>query len=103
MMQSAEKVSVTMTPEMIEVIRASVASGEYASTSEAMRDAVRVWQRAREEHSQRLAAIKARVQRSVNDDRPGSSADKVRERLAALHEETAAAGGAPGALRRFVS
>lgn len=87
-MQSAEKVSITMTPEMMQVIRASVASGEYASTSEAMRDAVRIWQREREEHSERLEAIKARVQRSVNDARPGLSASKVQDRLAALHEET---------------
>jgi len=40
-MQNAEKVSIIMTPEMMRVIRASVEAGEYASTSEALRDAVR--------------------------------------------------------------
>ena len=39
-MEAAEKISVTMTPEMLREIRASVAAGEYASTSEALRDAV---------------------------------------------------------------
>jgi antitoxin ParD1/3/4 len=87
-MQSAEKVSITMTPEMMQVIRASVASGEYASTSEAMRDAVRIWQREREEHSERLEAIRARVHRSVDDTRPSLAAGDIEQRLATLHEQT---------------
>ncbi len=33
-----------MTPEMICEIRSSVEAGEYTSTSEVMRDAVRLWQ-----------------------------------------------------------
>jgi antitoxin ParD1/3/4 len=46
-MQNAEKISITMTPDMLRVVRESVEAGEYASTSEALRDAVRVWQRQR--------------------------------------------------------
>ncbi len=87
-MQSAEKISITMTPEMMQIIRDAVASGEYASTSEAMRDAVRIWQRAREEHSERLNAIRARVQRSVDDPRPSLTAAQVYDRLKALHDDT---------------
>lgn len=87
-MQTAEKISITMTPEMMQIIRASVASGEYASTSEALRDAVRIWQREREEHSERLEAIRARVRRSVEDPRPTLAAGDVEQRLAALHEQT---------------
>ena len=41
-MQNAEKISITMTPDMLRAIRESVEAGEYASTSEALRDAVRV-------------------------------------------------------------
>jgi antitoxin ParD1/3/4 len=87
-MQSAEKISITMTPEMMQVIRASVASGEFASTSEALRDAVRIWQRDRQEHSERLAAIRQRVQNSVSDPRPALTAPQVQERLNALHAQT---------------
>ncbi len=83
-MQNAEKISVTITPEMLEVIRASVASGEYASTSEALRDAVRVWHRDRQEHAERMAAIKARIQRSVADPRPDLSGAELDTRLDAL-------------------
>jgi antitoxin ParD1/3/4 len=87
-MQNAEKISITMTPEMMQVIRASVASGEYASTSEAMRDAVRIWQRDRQEHSERLEAIRQRVKASVDDPRPSVGVGEVKKRLQALHAET---------------
>lgn len=87
-MQTAEKISITMTPEMMREVRASVEAGEYASTSEALRDAVRVWQRERAEHTERLASIKARIERSRDDLRPGLSTDQVRERIAALHAGT---------------
>ncbi len=87
-MQSAEKVSITMTPEMMQVIRASVASGEFASTSEAIRDAVRLWQRDRLENSERLEAIRQRVRRSVDDPRPALTTTQVKERLQTLHAET---------------
>lgn len=85
--QNAEKVSVTMTPEMMRVIRASVESGEYASTSEAMRDAVRIWQREREEFRQRFEGIRARVQRSVEDPRALVSRSDLERRLTTLHED----------------
>ena len=87
-MQNAEKVSITMTPEMMRVIRASVESGEYASTSEALRDAVRIWQREREEHAERVDAIRARIHRSVADPRPSIGINESQGRISALHAET---------------
>jgi antitoxin ParD1/3/4 len=77
-MSSAEKVSITLTPDMLRFVRESVASGEYASTSEAMRDALRVWQRQRLEDAERLAAIRARIRRSIDDPRPNLSEAKTR-------------------------
>ncbi len=47
MMQSTEKISISMTSDLLRAIRESVEAGEYASTSEAMCDAVRIWQRQR--------------------------------------------------------
>ncbi len=60
-MQPAEKMSVTMAPDMARDIRASVEAGEYASASEALRDAVRLWQRERQERHERLQAIRAQA------------------------------------------
>lgn len=86
-MASAEKISITMTPEMIRAVRASVEAGEYASTSEALRDAVRVWQRDRDEQAERLELIRARVRRSLDDPRPSLSLEEVRARLGELHAD----------------
>jgi antitoxin ParD1/3/4 len=86
--QAAEKISITMTPEMMLEVRASVAAGEYASTSEALRDAVRVWQRQRAEQAERLASIRMRAARAVDDPRPSLTVQEMKDRLAALHAET---------------
>ena len=40
-METAEKISITLTPEMARSIREDVEKGRYASTSEAIRDALR--------------------------------------------------------------
>lgn len=80
-MQNAEKVSVTMAREQMQAIRESVEAGEFATTSEAMRDAVRVWQRQRIEDAERLEAIRARVRRSIDDPRPSLSADEAEAEL----------------------
>jgi antitoxin ParD1/3/4 len=89
-MQPAEKISITMTPEQLRAVRESVASGEYASTSEVLRDAVRLWQRQREEHAERLNAIRARIRRSLDDPRPDLTGDEVQANLDALFAEAEA-------------
>lgn len=80
-MQSAEKISITVTPEMLRLIRESVDAGEYASTSEVIRDAMRLWQRRREEHAEAIKSIKARIRRSLDDPRPDVSSEEVRARM----------------------
>jgi antitoxin ParD1/3/4 len=92
-METAEKLSITMTPAMLRAVRASVEAGEYASTSEAVRDAIRLWQRDRDEHAERLSAIRERVRHSVEDGRAPLGLEEVRNRLAALHETTVKAHG----------
>jgi antitoxin ParD1/3/4 len=77
LMQAAEKISITLTPDMARLIRESVASGEYASTSEALRDAVRAWHRQRLEDAGRLELIRARIRRSVDDPRPSLTEAEV--------------------------
>lgn len=41
--QKVEKMSVAVTPELAGAVRAAVESGEYASTSEVIREAPRLW------------------------------------------------------------
>ena len=42
-MANVEKVSIALTPEMLAVVREVVESGEYASSSEVVREALRDW------------------------------------------------------------
>lgn len=90
-MQSAEKVSITIPPEMMRTIRDTVEAGEFASTSEAFRDAVRVWQRQRLEDAERLQAIRERVRRSLDDPRPDMTSDAVDAHFKELFATTAKA------------
>ena len=47
-MAKVEKVSVALTTEQVASLNAAVAAGEYATTSEIVREAVRDWQLKRE-------------------------------------------------------
>ena len=94
-MQTAEKISITLPPDMLRLIREAVDGGEYASTSEALRDAVRTWHRQRLEDAERLAALRARAQASLADPAPSLTEDEADARLAALF---AAAGAGDAAL-----
>lgn len=87
-MQPAEKISITMTPDQLRAVRESVEAGEYASSSEVLRDAVRLWQRQRQEDAERLNGIRARIRRSLDDPRPALSIEEVRAHIKALHDET---------------
>ncbi|MER8631209.1 type II toxin-antitoxin system ParD family antitoxin [Mesorhizobium opportunistum] len=80
-MESAEKLSVTVTPAMARMIREKVEDGSFGSASEVIRAALRAFQREEEEHAERLASIRARVKASIEDTRPNLSAEEVRERL----------------------
>jgi antitoxin ParD1/3/4 len=42
-MATIERISIALTPEMAAQVRAAVESGEYASNSEVIRDALRDW------------------------------------------------------------
>jgi antitoxin ParD1/3/4 len=47
-MASVEKVSVALTNEQVSALKAAVETGEYATTSEIVREALRDWQLKRE-------------------------------------------------------
>jgi antitoxin ParD1/3/4 len=53
-MSKVEKLSVALTREQADMVREAVQSGEYASTSEVIREALRGWSQSRDE---RLAAL----------------------------------------------
>ena len=46
-----------------------------------MREAFRTWQRQQDEHEERLASLRARIDRSMNDPKPSVPAEEVFDRL----------------------
>jgi antitoxin ParD1/3/4 len=83
----AEKLSITLPADMVSLIKERVRSGAYASTSEVLRAAMRTWIREEEEHEERMKAIRARVQASIDDPRPSLSIDEVRAHLEAFYAD----------------
>jgi antitoxin ParD1/3/4 len=92
-MEVAEKLSISIPPDMARELRASVQSGEFRSTSEAVRFALRTWQRLRREDVDRVEAMRARIRRSIDDPRPNLSAEEVDAQLTALFAKAEGAGG----------
>ncbi|MFI0843156.1 type II toxin-antitoxin system ParD family antitoxin [Mesorhizobium sp. IMUNJ 23232] len=96
-MESAEKLSVTVTPAMARMIREKVEDGSYGSASEVVRAALRALRRDDEEHEERMASIRARIKASIEDKGPGYTGeeviDNIRRRYEAraggLHEDSA--------------
>lgn len=77
----AEKLSITLPSEMVSAINAQVEQGRFASVSEVMRDAMRLWMRQEEEYAERIAALRARVARSLADPRPPVPLAEAFERI----------------------
>jgi len=57
-MANVEKVSVALTSEQVATLRAAVDAGEYATTSEIVREAVRDWQLKRKHQREDLRALR---------------------------------------------
>jgi len=62
-----ERVTVTMPTEMTAVIRQAVDGGEYASTSEVVREAVRAWKTRRQLMAGELAALRTDINQGLAD------------------------------------
>jgi len=80
-MATAEKISIALPPEMVHIVRGAVATGEYASSSEVIRDALRDWTYKRNLRQQGVTELRRVWQESVNDKTPGISPDDVLDRL----------------------
>jgi antitoxin ParD1/3/4 len=87
-MQPAEKLSITLPADMARMVRDKVEGGSYASNSEVIREALRIWQEREAMKAQRLDEIRAQVAESVNDPRPSLTSKEVSKRLKRLHQKT---------------
>ncbi|HSI56054.1 MAG TPA: type II toxin-antitoxin system ParD family antitoxin, partial [Ideonella sp.] len=76
-MTTAEKISIALPSEMVSIVRGAVATGEYASSSEVIRDALRDWIRKRSLRQQGVDELRQVWQAALQDKSPGVSADEV--------------------------
>ena len=83
-MAEIERLTITLPAEMAAIIKGAVADGDYASTSEVVREALRDWKLKRAVQLQELAALKADIDRGLADLAEGRvkdfDADRIIER-----------------------
>ncbi|MFK8254203.1 ribbon-helix-helix domain-containing protein [Ancylobacter terrae] len=83
-MAHVEKVSIALTPEMAAAARSATDAGEYASTSEVVREAMRDWMRRRAERAQAIDELGALWDAGVSSGAPVDGEDafaRLRSRL----------------------
>ena len=83
-MSSIERMTITMPADMSALVKAAVAGGDYASTSEVVREALREWKLRRAVQAQEFAALKADIDKGLADVAAGRvsdfDADKIVQR-----------------------
>jgi antitoxin ParD1/3/4 len=62
-----EKLSISLPIDMAQMVRSRVESGRYASNSEVIRDALRIWQQREEEREERLHSIRDALNQAAAD------------------------------------
>lgn len=75
-MSAIERLTITVPAEMAATLRATVEGGEYATTSEIIREALRDWTRARDTERRELAALREAI-RVGDESGPGIPAAEV--------------------------
>jgi antitoxin ParD1/3/4 len=92
-MSTVEKISIALPPEMVAVIRSAVDAGEYASSSEVVRDALRDWTQKRSLRQQGIEELRQVWQQAIKDKSTGVPADDVLDRLERKYQAMADAQG----------
>ncbi|MBV9811510.1 MAG: type II toxin-antitoxin system ParD family antitoxin [Acetobacteraceae bacterium] len=88
----AETLSITLPADMAQTIRAAVSTGAYASDSEVIREAMRLWQERHADREQRLSVIRTRIQDAI-DDPVRVTAEDMRAHFERLTTEAEKRGG----------
>lgn len=70
-MSDVERMTITLTAEMAQAVKGAVAAGEYASSSEIIREALRDWRHKRALQAQELESLRADIQASIEDIEAG--------------------------------
>ncbi len=74
-MSTIERLTITMPADLAAVVKAAVAGGDYASTSEVMREALRDWKMKRALQQQGFAALQKAIELGLADAAAGRIED----------------------------
>jgi antitoxin ParD1/3/4 len=74
-MAEIERLTITLPSEMAAVVKGAVAGGDYASSSEVVREALRDWKVKRALQLQELVALKADIDKGLSDEAAGRVKD----------------------------
>jgi antitoxin ParD1/3/4 len=88
-MPAVEKISIALPPEMVKQLRKAVDGGEYASSSEVVREALRDWGRKRMAQKQGLKELRKLWQQALEDHAPGVDGEDVLARLEQKYQRRA--------------
>lgn len=78
-MASVEKMTIALTAEMAGFVRSAVEAGDYASTSEAIREAVREWKERRELLGYTVEELRELAQEAIDSGlSPRTSIDEIK-------------------------
>ncbi|SNS91742.1 antitoxin ParD1/3/4 [Granulicella rosea] len=86
MAATIEKISIALPQEMVASVRQAVDTGEYASSSEVIRDALRDWTLKRNLRRHGIEELRAVWQEAMLDETPGIPSDEVFDRLERKYE-----------------
>ena len=67
-MAKLERITVTMPGEMAAKMRAAVEAGEYATTSEIVREALRDWEEYQERRQAKLQRLRAEIEKGMKGE-----------------------------------
>ena len=79
-MKGVEKITIAVTPEMASMVKAAVDAGEYASTSEVFREALRLWKMHQSVREREIEELRRLWQDGV-DSGPSRDGSEVFARL----------------------
>jgi antitoxin ParD1/3/4 len=83
LMGAIERLTITLPAEMAGLVKGAVDDGDYASTSEVIREALRDWKLKREVRLRQLAELKADIDRGLGDVVEGRLANFDAQRIIA--------------------
>ncbi len=92
-MQNAERLTIMLTSDLAEYVRAKVQTGEYLSSSDLIRDALHSWQDQERLWAERVQHIRARIADADADPRPSLTDAEVEAHFAARRQQTLEATG----------